>query len=382
MDPRVLQAMMPYMTFEFGNPGSRHVYGKTAKEAVDRARQQVADFFHCRPDQVVFTSGGSEGNNLVIKGLKQELIHRGETTILVSAVEHDSVLNAAKDMCMFNAGFDCRLIQPRTTGNPGMIGMPEVYDTLTSDTGLVSVMAVNNETGVVNDTIDIGHYCKDHGILFHIDAVQAAGVEELDTENVFPCDFMTISSHKIHGPKGMGALFIRDTSLLNPLISGGSAQEFGLRGGTENVAGIVGFGEACELTQKDLHRHFLQMETEHQFLRNSLAEQAKAAGLQMVIHGNPNNISPKTLNIAFPGIDAETMLIMLNMRNVCCSAGSACTAHENAPSHVLTAMGVDPEEARCSIRLSISHTTRHEELEEAVMTIIECASAIKAMQNG
>lgn len=373
---------MPYMTFEFGNPGSRHAYGKTAKEAVDHARQQVADFFHCRPDQVVFTSGGSEGNNLVIKGLKQELIHRGETTILVSAVEHDSVLNAAKDMCLFNAGFDCRLIHPRTTGNPGMIGMPEVYDTMTSDTGLVSVMAVNNETGVVNDTIDIGHYCKDHGILFHIDAVQAAGVEELDTENVFPCDFMTISSHKIHGPKGMGALFVRDTSLLNPLISGGSAQEFGLRGGTENVAGIVGFGEACELSQKELHRHFLQMETEHQFLRNSLAEQAKAAGLQMVIHGNPNNISPKTLNIAFPGIDAETMLIMLNMRNVCCSAGSACTAHENAPSHVLTAMGVDPEEARCSIRLSISHTTRHEELEEAVMTIIECASAIKAMQNG
>lgn len=260
--------------------------------------------------------------------------------------------------------------------------MPELYEALTSDTGLVSVMGVNNETGVVNDTIEIGAYCRDNGILFHTDAVQAAGLEELDTEKIFPCDFMTILSHKIHGPKGMGAIFARDPSLLKPLISGGSAQEFGIRGGTENVAGIVGFGEACELTQQEYSRHFLQMEQEHQFLRETLQALAEKAGLEMVIHGNPYNISPKTLNIAFPGLDAETMLIMLNMKNICCSAGSACTAHENAPSHVLTAMGVDPEEARCSIRLSISHLTKHDELEEAAMAIIECASTIKAMQNG
>ena len=381
MDPRVLKEMMPYLTFEFGNPGSRHDCGKTAANAVAHARKQVADFFHCAPEQVIFTSGGSEGNNLVIKGLEDELRKRGQTTYLVSAVEHDSVLNAVRDMCI-KRWFDCRIAQPQKEGNPGCIGLEELTRVYGGNVGLVSVMAANNETGVVNDVLSIGGFCREHGVLFHTDAVQLAGIEELDTSDVFPCDFMTVSSHKIHGPKGMGAVFARDPSLLSPLISGGSAQEFGFRGGTENVAGIVGFGAACEFTQQEQHRHFLKLLQEHRFLRETLTEQAQAAGLEMVTHGNPSNISPKTLNIAFPGIDAETMLIMLNMKGVCCSAGSACTAHENTPSHVLTAMGIDPEEARCSIRLSLSHMTKHEELEEAAMIIIESARAIKSMQNG
>lgn len=381
MDTRVLQAMMPYLTFEFGNPGSRHSYGKTAAEAVAHARQQVADFFHCNPEQVIFTSGGSEGNNLVLKGLEHELKRRGKTTLLVSAVEHDSVLNAAKDLCI-KRGFDCREIMPQVDGNPGCVGLEELIRAYSDDVGLVSVMAANNETGVVNDVRNIGDFCREHEVLFHTDAVQLAGIEDLDTTNIFHCDFMTISSHKIHGPKGIGAVFARDPTILTPLISGGSAQEFGLRGGTENVAGIVGFGAACEFARLEQSRHFLKLLQEHRFLREALTEQAKSAGLEMVVHGNPSNISPKTLNIAFRGVDAETMLIMLNMKGVCCSAGSACTEHENTPSHVLTAMGIDEEEARCSIRLSISSTTRHDELEEAVMEIINCALAIKAMQHG
>lgn len=383
MDPHVLQAMMPYLTFEFGNPGSRHEYGKTAARAVAHARQQVADFFNCTPEQVVFTSGGSEGNNLVIKGLEQELKRRGKTTLLVSAVEHDSVLNAARDLCI-KSDFDCQLIRPQTVGDrdPGMIDLPEVKRSLTENTGFVSVMLVNNETGIVNNVIAIGGFCRENGILFHIDAVQGAGLEPLDTKDIFPCDFMTVSSHKINGPKGMGAVFVRDPSLLRPLISGGAAQEFGLRGGTENVAGIVGFGEACELASKNYSVHFRKLVSEHDFLLSDLKTRAKNEGIEMRVHGNPNNISPKTLNVAFPGIDSETLLLLLNMRGVFCSAGSACTAHENAPSHVLTAMGVDPEEARCSIRLSLSHLNRHDELADASMEIIDCVSTLKAMQNG
>ena len=381
MSPEVLEAMLPYLKDSFGNPGSIHACGRSARDAVQRARAQVAALFHCKPEQVIFTSGGTEGNNLVIKGLEDELLRRRKYTIVTTEIEHDSVLNAVQEMCI-KRGFHCLKARPQVSGIPGMVGLPEIRRLLDREaTGFASVMAVNNETGVINDVVSIGDYCREHGILFHIDAVQAAGIEDLDTAHVFPCDFMTVSSHKIHGPKGMGAVFARDPSMLSPLISGGAEQEFGLRGGTENVAGIVGFGKACELTLRDLDENCARMENLQSVLLQTLSRRAEESGLGLKINGNVTSLSPKTLNICIPGVDAQTLLLMLDVKQIFCSAGSACTAHYNTPSHVLIAMGLDEEDARSSIRISMSSTTTAEEVVEAAEEIVLCAQQICAIHN-
>lgn len=376
MDPRVLDVMMPYMTYEFGNPGSIHCYGREAKKAVDKAREQVAAFFHCDPSQVIFTSGGSEGNNTVFAGLETELRRRGKTDVVVSGVEHDSVMKAAQKLCI-KQDFHLHICPPNTDGE---VKLAAIQEHLNENTGLVSVMVVNNETGVCNDTLAIGTYCKDNGILFHADAVQAAGIMELDTSAVFPVDFMTVSSHKINGPKGVGALFARRPELLSPLINGGAEQEFGYRGGTENVAGIVGFGEACALAQKEYAKHFAYLTAQHSQMIYMLKSLAKANGVEMKINGDVSNMSPKTLNVCFPGVDAETLILALDASGVFLSAGSACRAHENVPSRVLTMMGISDDDARCSVRISISHLNSEKELDQAAHKIIDYASAILAMR--
>ena len=378
-DPRVVEEMMPYLTWEFGNPGSLHAYGRTAKDAVDRAREQVAAFFNCSPEQILFTSGGTEGNNTVFKGLETELLRRGKTGVVISEIEHDSVWKAAHALCI-KPHFDLQICPPDTDGQ---ITQSAVRGHIQENTGLVSVMMTNNETGIINDTINIGDYCRDHGILFHSDCVQAAGVEPLDTKNIFPsADFMTVSSHKINGPKGMGALFVRNPELLQPLIHGGSEQEFGFRGGTENVPGIVGFGKACELTMQDQEEHFNYLSIQHRRLYFLLFSLAKSKGLELRVNGDPEKAIPKTLNICLPGIDAQTLLLMLDSRGIFLSAGSACRAHEDIPSRTLTAMGVSPEDARSSLRISLSHTNRPDEIDKAAHEIVDCACALKDLCRG
>lgn len=367
---------MPYLTYEFGNPGSMHSYGRIAKEAVDKARQQVADFFNCDPEQVIFTSGGTEGNNTVFAGLETELRRRGKMGVTISEIEHDSVWKAAHRLCM-KSGFHLQICPPNTDGQVTQSALLEHID---ENTGLVSVMVANNETGVVNDTINIGDYCREHGILYHSDAVQAAGIEPLDAKEIFPStDFMTISSHKINGPKGMGALFVRNPSMLSPLIVGGAEQEFGFRGGTENVAGIVGFGQACEFAREEYHKHLAYLTAQHSQMIFRLKMLAQEKGVEIRINGDYINALPKTLNICFPGIDAQTLLLMLDARQVYLSAGSACRAHEDIPSRTLTAMGLSNEDARSSIRISMSHCNFPDELSKAVEEIIDCAAALKAI---
>lgn len=374
MDPRVLDAMMPYLTYEFGNPGSLHSYGKTAKEAVDNARRQVARFFNCEPEQVIFTSGGSEGNNMVISGLENELLTRGKTGVIVSAIEHDSVLKAARKLCM-KPEFHLQICPPNTDGQ---VSLSSVQGLIKEDTGLVSVMVANNETGVVNDTAAIGKFCHDNGILFHADAVQAAGVIPLDTSDYLrSVDYMTISGHKINGPKGIGAVFVRNPSTLVPLVCGGAEQEYGLRGGTENVACIVGLGKACELSMSEYAKHLAYLSQQHSQLISILKLNAQERGIEMIVNGDPANAVPKTVNVCFPGVDAQTLLLLLDMEGVFVSAGSACTSHENMASHVLTAMGITEDNARSSIRISISHINTSEEIDSAARTIIECVSILK-----
>lgn len=374
IDPRVIEEMMPFLTEKYGNPGSLHSVGREAAKAVALAREKVAEFFNCRPDQVIFTSGGSEGNNMVFAGLETELRRRGKTHVITTQIEHDSVLKAAKRLCIKREfGFSLNLCRP----NPGgEITADAISELINDKTGLVSVMAVNNETGIINDIENIYSVCKSRGVLFHTDCVQAAGIEPLPASFA---DAMTISSHKINGPKGVGAMFIRDPILFSPLISGGANQEFGFRGGTENVAGIVGFGKACEIATDSYLSRYTYLQKEQSQMIYMLLSEGKKAGVGMQINGDIRRLSPKTMSVSIDGIDAETLLLLLDAKGVCLSAGSACTSHENTPSHVLKAMGLTDEEARSTIRISISHTNTAEEINEAARTIIECAAMLKKM---
>lgn len=374
VDPRVLEAMFPYLTRDFGNPGSLHSPGRIALEAVSKARSQVAGFFHCEPEQVIFTSGGSEGNNMIIGGLETELRQRGKTDVVVSAIEHDSVLKAARKLCIKD-GFYLHYCTPDESG---FIGVSSVEQSIKSTTGLVSVMTANNETGVLNNIPAIGALCRERGILFHTDAVQYAGMSELDTsEGAFSnVDFMTISGHKIHAPKGVGAIFARSPGLLSPLICGGAEQEFGFRGGTENVPGIVALGEACEIAQKEMKERSEKVSSLHREFLNALEDAAADAGIAYYVNGNLSMITPKTVSVRFPGVDAQTLLLMLDVSGVCVSAGSACTAHENEPSHVLTAMGLEDEDARSSVRVSFSFENTKDEVREAASVMIRSVSLL------
>lgn len=387
IDPRVLEAMMPYLTDEYGNAGTLYGLGRKAAEAIAKARQQVADFIGAKTEQIIFTSGGSEANNMVFAGVKDYLMSIGKTHIVTTEIEHDSVLNAVKNLCktQYIVGdscikpvFDAEYVLPfRNWYIPYqqvIDCIDEVTDTGTV-TGLVSVMHTNNETGLKNTWIEnIGKACRERGVLFHTDCVQAAGCSELNVNDI-GCDFMSLSSHKIHGAKGVGALYVRDKSVMSPIIFGGSSQEFGLRGGTENVAGIVGFGAACELIRLNQKKDIKYIVELLQLLYDSIQKHLTECGLEGILHingGDDVGNHGKTINMRFDNVDGETLLLMLDARGVCVSAGSACRSHESEPSHVLLAMGIDPEDARNSIRFSLSRMNTREEVEEAAKIISDC----------
>lgn len=373
IDPSVLDAMMPFLTDEYGNPGTIYGLGRRAKEAVERARAQVAKFIGAKPEQIIFTSGGTEANNMVFSSLLSFLEQSEKTHVITTSSEHVSVLDSARNLCI-KRGFDLTELQ---VNHHGCVELGSLKSELRENTGLVSIMYMNNETGSDNPVEEIGAMCHERGILFHSDCVQAAGCCKLDVEKM-NCDFLSLSSHKIHGPKGVGALYVRDMSLITPMIRGGSAQEFGMRGGTENVAGIVGFGAACELMNERLHEIDVHNSMLKQVFYNVLEENLKAQGLQNVLHVNGDLIIKhgKTINIRFDDVDGETLLLMLDANGIYVSAGSACHSHESKPSHVLLAMGIDPEDARNSIRVSFSKMNTEAEVKYAAGVIANCVAAL------
>jgi len=365
--------MMPYLTEEYGNAGTLYSLGRRAASAIMTARDTTAALLGAACEQIIFTSGGSESNNTVFKGLRHRLLDQGKTHLVVSAIEHDSVLKAAQSL--IKDGFDITYVQPDAGG---CIHARAVEEAMRPDTGLVSVMFVNNETGVVNDIESIGMICRRSSVLFHSDCVQAAGQYDIDVDK-FQLDFASVSSHKIHGPKGVGALYVRDKSLAS-LICGGAEQEFGLRGGTENVAGIVGFGRACEMAKQNLREDMIQVSALKQLFYSFLLEALKQHGIQrgcVHVNGMPVVSPGKTLNIRVDCVDGETLLLMLDAKGVCVSAGSACRSREAEPSHVLTAMGLSSEEARSSVRISLSKYNTSKDIIEAAGIF---ASSIAALQ--
>lgn len=351
----VFEAMLPWIKDNYGNAGSIYKIGKEARAAIEDARCKVARMFNANPENIIFTSGGSEGNSFSFQAAAERMRQAGKTHILVSSVEHDSVLRAAESLT--KQGFYVDYL-PVTRG--GSVRFDVVEKAIRPETGLISVMFVNNETGAVNLLNDIGKLCKKKGILFHTDCVQAAGFLPIDVKKI-GCDFATASAHKFHGPKGTGCVYIREPDVAPSMILGGNNQEFGLRGGTENVAGIVGMGAAAELSICNMSR-IQEVAWGHRVkFWDKIYEK-----LGNTIHLNGQWIAPsKILNVRVDGADGDTLVTMMDDCGICVSAGSACRSKELAPSHVLMSMGLSADEARNSLRISFSSLTTNEEVEGA-----------------
>lgn len=373
IDPLVVEAMMPYLTEQFGNPGSLYKLGRDAKAAVEKARAQVARLMGAKPEQIIFTSGATEANNMVFEITRTFLQENGRNHIVTSQIEHKSVLKSVQRM-VDKHGFDATFVGlSRSLSN-----LPENFSqSITPKTGLVSIMYANNEIGHAFDVRLIGELCKKHNVLFHTDCVQAASCRPINVERI-GCDFATISSHKIHGPKGVGALFVKNPDIWKPMIVGGDNQEFGLRGGTENVASIVGFGKACELITK----HYTW--EEHERLEDMKSVFFGSFDIQLGKHGlgrvwalnGCSRTATKTVSIRVSGVDAESLILMADNAGVCISAGSACNSILNEPSHVLTSIGLTPDQARSSFRVSFSRMNTVEEVAKAAEIIADCIATL------
>ncbi len=364
MSSKVRWALCLYLNNRmFGNPDSTHCYGRNASETVEWARGEVAKALRAKPENIIFTSGGSEGNNMIIKGA---IMNEGKNAVAVSAVEHSSVFNSAlntygENMLCIDVDEDGRV-------------SPEQLDRLLSEqgdrVGLVSVMMMNNELGTVNDVRKLARIAHKHGALFHTDCVQSFGQQKIYPIDWY-IDFLTVSAHKIHGMQGCGAIYVKDKSRLKPLVAGSDAQEFGLRGGTKNVPGILCFGVACS----DIKEVYVPEEISTAFLRKLQNEMSKIPQLDgiMTINGESNN---KILNLRFDGVDSETLLLLLDAEGVMVSSGSACHAHETKPSRVLSAIGLSDEATRQCIRVSFSNDNTVDEVERAASIIVKCLQVL------
>jgi cysteine desulfurase len=358
LSPRVLEAMLPYLQGVYGNPSSIHSFGREARMAVDRARLQVARALNAEPGEILFTSGGTEADNLAVIGTALAAREQGKRHIITSTIEHHAVLDACK--YLERIGFDVTWLPVDRTGR---VNAEEVRRVLRRDTALISVMYGNNETGTVQPVEEIGSIARERGVLFHSDAVQAFGVEDLDVKQL-PVDLLTVSAHKINGPKGVGALFVGRNVKLIPRAFGGS-QERRRRPGTENVAGIVGFGVAAEMAAENRERHRREMEN----LRRRMVEGLEREGVEFVVNGHPEQRLPHILNVSFPGVDTETLLMNLDLEGIACASGSACTSGTLEVSHVLKAMSVGDERAHSAIRISFGTGNTEEEIGRAAQTI-------------
>jgi len=351
LDPRVFEAMLPYMKEEFGNPSSIHSFGRKGKAALDDSREQVAELIGALPKEVVFTSGGSESNNFAIKGVAFSLREKG-SHLITTKVEHASVIESFE--FLKTLGFKVTYLG---VDEYGLIDLEELKRSINDETILVSVMFANNETGVVMPIEEIAEIVKEKGIILHTDAVQAAGKIEIDLRKI-PVDLLSLSAHKLYGPKGVGALFIREGVKINPIIHGGG-QERGRRSGTENVPGIVGLGKACEIAKEEMETENARVVELRDKLHRGILERIDGVKL----NGHPEKRLANTLNLSFKGVDGESLVINLDLEGIAVSTGSACSEGNVDPSHVLLAMGMSRELATSSIRFSLGRFTKGEDIE-------------------
>ena len=364
--PEVLEAMLPYFSTEFGNPSSVYSWGRSARKALDSARDQVAALLGASASEIVFTSGGSEGANLAIKGVAWADQNRGKH-IITSAIEHHAVLDTV--LWLETQGFEVTILP---VDEYGLVSPSQVEQALRPDTILVSIMHANNEVGTIQPISEIGAIVRRHGARFHTDAVQTAGVLELNV-GALNVDLLSISAHKFYGPKGVGALYVRKGVRLSPLIHGGG-QEKRRRAGTENTAGIVGLAKAFELAQRDRIAENQRLTA----LRDRLIE-----GLVKIPHtrvnGSLEQRLPNNVNVCFEYIEGESMLLNLDLRGIAASSGSACTSGSLDPSHVLLAMGLSHEIAHGSLRLTLGRENTEADVDFVLQEIPGIVERLRAM---
>lgn len=363
----VLNKMMPYLTTQYANPSSLYSFSNEAKVAVETAREQVAIALGARTNEIYFTSGGSESDNWAIKGMAQSMKKKGKNHIISSAFEHHAVLHALKSL--ERQGFEITLLPVH---EDGMVRPEELAAAMKDTTGLVSIMMANNEIGTIQPITELAAICKEKGVPFHTDAVQAVGHIPVNVETL-GVDMLSLSAHKFHGPKGVGVLYIRRGVLPVPLIDGG-AQERSRRAGTENVAGIVGVGEAITLAVASMEKTAAKLCE----LRDYFMEQALAIPRSRV-NGHREHRLPGNVNMCFEGIEGESLLLMLDLQGICASSGSACTSGSLDPSHVLLAIGLPHEIAHGSLRLSFSEETTRQDVDDILAALPPIVERLRAM---
>lgn len=352
-DPRVLDVMARTLRETSGNPSSIHAAGRVARKHVEDGRSLIADLLSVDPKCLVFTSGATEADNLAVLGIARALRPRGNH-LIVSCIEHPAVLEAARQL--EKEGFHVSRIP---VDSYGRMDPAEVERALTPQTVLISIMLANNEVGTVQPIPAIGEIARSRRIFFHTDAAQACGKLLLRVPEL-AVDAMTLSAHKMHGPKGTGLLYLRKGTPLLPLLWGGG-QEFEQRAGTENVAGVAGFAEAFRITHEEMRHNTAHIERQRERLRSAI-ERIPSVGF----NGHPTDRLPSILNVSFEGIDGEAIIIALDQEGICVSSGSACASQSLEPSHVLVAMGLPPHRARASVRFSIAMDTSDDEIDFAL----------------
>ncbi len=363
--PEVLEAMMPYFTSEWGNPSSTYKFGSKLKGVIETAREQVAELIGAQSREIIFTSCGTESNNTAIHAALQA--NPGKRHIVTSAVEHSSVLNYC--MALEKEGYRVTYLP---VDREGLLKVADLEGAITDETALVSLMWANNETGVLFPVTEIAQLCRARGVLFHCDAVQIAGKVPINVRTL-PVDYLSLTGHKFHAPKGIGALYVRRQAPFKPYMHGGH-QERSLRGGTENVALIVGMGKAAELATNHLPDYDKQVRP----LRDSLEDGILKAIPHTELNGHKTLRLANTSNITFHGIESEALLILLDREGVCASSGSACLADSDEPSHVIKAMKPERAASRQMIRFSLGAGTRKEDITAVVSAVKRATAMLRA----
>ena len=367
LSPAVLEAMMPYLTEEYGNPSSLYRFGNHAKRAIEQARKEVADVLGAEPFEILFTGGGTEADNWV-KEIMRSLKARGKNHFITSAVEHHALLHSAQRLQ--KEGFEVTFIP---VDREGQIDPEQVRAAIRPETGLVSIMFANNEIGTIYPIKEIGAICRQAGVLFHTDAVQAAGHLPINVKEM-NIDLLSLSAHKFHGPKGVGAFYCRRGIPLPSLIDGG-AQERGKRAGTENVAGIVGLGAALRLANEEMSETSARVSA----MRDRLIDGILQTVPMCRLNGPRHNRLPGNCNISFLGIEGESLLLRLDLAGIAASSGSACASSSLDPSHVLLAIGLPHEVAHGSVRLSLSDYNTEEDIDYILEKLPEIVSTLRSM---
>lgn len=367
VDPEVFEAMKPYFQEEFGNASTLYKLGRDGKKAMENARAQVASIIGAEPKDIIFTSGGTESDNIAIKGTVYKLKNKGRH-IITSNIEHPAVHETCK--YLEKNGFEVTYVP---VGTDGLLKASDVEAAIRDDTILITVMHANNEIGTIQPIAEIGKIAHENGILFHTDAVQSVGKIPVDV-NALNVDMLSISSHKLYGPKGIGALYIKKGVRLEPIIHGGG-HERGLRPGTENVPAIVGFGKACQLAEENLDEESARLTR----LRDKLVDAVLEQNEEAYLNGDREKRLPGNANFRFTGIEGESLILHLDFKGIAASTGSACSSTKLEPSQVLMAIGLEEVEAHGSLRISLGRENTEEDIDHAITSIKEVVDTLRKM---